>query len=88
LLSTGTAASIRITTRVAEAQDRADGRDLLQALNRAYSGLRRVTDEIAIDSAAQELGGLLEQAAGKFPDLTAKCADLQSRLDEVLRRLV
>jgi hypothetical protein len=31
---------------------------------------------------------LLEQAADKFPDLTAKCADFQSRLDEVLRRLV
>jgi hypothetical protein len=73
---------------IGDLKDRADGRDLLEALNRAYSGLRTVTDEIAIDSAAQELRGLLEQAADKFPDLTAKCADFQSRLDEVLRRLV
>ena len=42
---------------------------------------------VATDSAAQEFRELLEVVSGKFPDLTAKCADLQSHLDEVLRRL-
>jgi hypothetical protein len=60
--------------------------DLLPALNGAYASLRTATDAIAMQSAAQELRGLLEEAAETFPDLTGKCADFQSRLDEVLRR--
>jgi len=69
-------------------QNRPDGADLLRSLNRAYGGLRASQDAVATNSAAQELRDLLEVVSGKFPGLTAKCADLQSRLDEVLRRLL
>jgi len=72
---------------VSDLQDRADGLDLLRSLNGAYGALRASQDAVATDSAAQEFRDLLEGVARKFPDLTSKCADLQSRLDEVLRRL-
>lgn len=68
-------------------QNRPAGQDLLRALNAAYAGLRASQDAIAADSAAQEFRERLEGVGREFPDLTAKCADLQSRLDEVLRRL-
>jgi hypothetical protein len=69
-------------------RDRPDGKDLMRSLNAAYGGLRASADDAAMESAAQEFRELLEAAAAKFPDLTARCADLQSRLDEVLRRIV
>lgn len=68
-------------------QDRPAGLDLLRSLNSAYGALRASQDAVAADSAAREFRDLLEVVARKFPDLTPKCADLQSRLDEVLRRL-
>ncbi len=70
-----------------ELQDRPDGPDLLRSLNGAYGALRASQDAVARDSAAHEFRELLEGACRAFPDLTARCADLQSHLDEVLRRL-
>jgi hypothetical protein len=68
-------------------QDLPDGTDLMRSLNQAYAALRASQDALAMTSAAQEFRDLLESAGRKFPDLTSRCADLQSRLDEVLRRL-
>jgi hypothetical protein len=64
---------------------RGEGQDLLPSLNGAYHGLRTSQDPPARDSAAQEFRDALEAVSEKFPDLTSQCADLQSRLDEVLR---
>jgi hypothetical protein len=72
---------------VGDLQNRPGGADLLRSLNAAYGGLRTSQDAVARDSAAQEFRDALEAVGGTFSDLTAKCADLQSRLDEVLRRL-
>jgi hypothetical protein len=67
-------------------KERLDGVAGLKALNEAYAALRASQDAAARDSAAEEFRERLE-AARQFPKLTAKCADLQSRVDEVLRRL-
>jgi len=69
----------------AELKGRPDGADLMRSLNRAYGILGTSQDEVATRSAAQELCALLEVVSEKFIDLTPRCADLQSRLDEVLR---
>jgi hypothetical protein len=67
-------------------RDRPGGADLMRSLNGAYARLRASEDEAAGEAAAREFRDLLEEAARTFPDLTPRCADLQSRLDEVLRR--
>jgi hypothetical protein len=72
---------------VVDLQECPDSVDPLQSLNRAYGSLRASQDAVAMDSAAHELRNALEVTCGKFPGMTAKCADLQSRLDEVLRRI-
>jgi hypothetical protein len=72
---------------VGELQGRPNGVDLLRSLNASYAGLRTSQDAVAADSAAQEFRELLEEVSRQFPDLTPRCADLQSRLDEVLRRI-
>lgn len=66
----------------ANLRDRTDGRDLMRRLNEAYRGLGAPEGP-----AAQEFRAALEEVSRTFPDLTSKCADLQSRLDEVLRLL-
>jgi hypothetical protein len=68
-------------------QERPDGGELLRALNAAYAGLRTSQDAVARATAAAELGDVLEAVSGTFPDLTPRCADLQSRVDEVLRQV-
>jgi hypothetical protein len=73
---------------VSDLQERPDGEDLLRSLNQAYGRLRTSQDKAGRDTAAQELRELLEEVCRKFPDLTAKSADLQSRLDEVVRRWI
>jgi hypothetical protein len=70
-----------------ELRDSPEGADLQRSLNTAYGGLRTSQDAVARESAADELRELLEVVCQKFPDLTPRCADLQSRMDEVLRRL-
>jgi hypothetical protein len=72
---------------VAQLRNRPDGTDLLRSLNAAYSGLRGSLDAAAMTSAAQEFRELLEVVSHKFPDLIPRCADLESRLDEVLRQI-
>lgn len=67
-------------------QPRPAGLARLRSLNEAYRRLRQSQDAAVTASAAQEFRDLLEAVCAAFPDLTAKCADLQSRLDEVLRR--
>jgi hypothetical protein len=68
-------------------RDGPGGVELLRALNGAYADLRASQDAAAKGSAAGAFRELLEVVARTFPDLTPRCADLQSRLDEVLRRL-
>jgi hypothetical protein len=72
---------------VGDLQGRPGGLELLRAVNRAYGDLRTSEDEVARASAAQELRERLEAVSATFPDLTSRCADLQARLDEVLRHL-
>jgi hypothetical protein len=67
-------------------RDRPGGTDLLRLLNGAYGRLRASQDSVAAESTAAELRDALETVCGKFPELTAKCADLQSMVDEVRRR--
>jgi hypothetical protein len=66
-------------------QELSDGGDLLRALNRAYGALRASQDAVAMDSATQEVREVLEEIGRTFPSLVPRCADLQSRLDEVFR---
>jgi hypothetical protein len=73
---------------VSAQRDRPDGMNLMRSLNGAYAGLRAGADEAVAEAAAQEFRDLLEAAARTFPDLTPRCADLQSRLDEILRRVL
>jgi hypothetical protein len=68
-------------------QRRGGGTTLLKPLNGAYGALRTSQEATARGSVAQELRDLLETVGEAFPDLLPRCADLQSRLDEVLRRL-
>jgi hypothetical protein len=72
---------------VGDLQGRPDGREFVRRLNGAYAGLRTSQDPVAAASAAQELREALEAVAQGQPDLTARCADLQSRVDEVLRKI-
>lgn len=55
------------------------------ALDRAYAEFRRADDPVARRSAAEGFRTCLEKVAEEHADLTARSADLQSRLDEVLR---
>ena len=80
-----TALAFPLAELVGELQRRPDGADLHEALNRAYGELRRSQDAVGEDSAAQGLRDALEAVCAKFADLTPRCADLQGRLDEVLR---
>jgi hypothetical protein len=70
---------------VSELQSRPNGEELLKSLNAAYATLRTSEDDIVRESAACDLRDRLEELSRTFPDLTPRCADLQSRLDEVIR---
>jgi hypothetical protein len=72
---------------VSDLQSRSDGAEFFKSLNGAYADLRASQDAVARNSAAEQFRESLERVTGNFPELTPKCADLQSRLDEVLRRL-
>jgi hypothetical protein len=72
---------------VANLKDRADGADHVKTLNTAYATFRMGQDEVVAESPAQAFREALETVSGRFPDLTAKCADLQSHIDEILRRV-
>jgi len=55
------------------------------ALNGAFAAFSAATDPIILASAAELLRERLEMIAQEHPELVSKSADLQSRLDEVLR---
>jgi hypothetical protein len=62
-----------------------DGEELQRSLNVAYQALRTSPEEVGLE-AADEFRNVLEAISAGFPALTPKCADLQGRLDEILRR--
>jgi hypothetical protein len=66
---------------------RPDGTDRAGELNDIYRRLRSSGDTEALAAAADEFRAALEEVCRRQVDLTAKCADLQGRLDEVLRNL-
>jgi len=55
------------------------------ALNAAFRTFRCADDSVAEQSAAEDLRACLEYIAATCPQLVARSADLQSRLDEVQR---
>ena len=71
---------------VTQVKTRPRGRPHVDSLNQAYDQLRRAGDNIAARSAAGHLCETLEGLASAYPDLTPRCADLQSHIDEVVRR--
>ena len=71
---------------ISQVKSRARGRPHVDSLNHAYDQLRRASDVIAARSAAGHLCDTLEALAHAYPDLTPRCADLQSHVDEVVRR--
>jgi transketolase len=80
------AIGFRVAELVTDLKDRPQGRPHLDSLNQAYAAFRLAQSDLAERSAAGELAQRLEQVARAFPDLVGKSADLQSRLDEMLRR--
>ena len=70
---------------VFELQKRGADSTLTDALNTTFGTFRRADDPVAEQSAAEGLRACLEQLAETHPELMARSADLQSRLDEVLR---
>ncbi len=75
------------TSLVNDLKNRAGGADFVRSVNEAFGHLRAGQDAVATQSAAQEFRESLETISRKFSDVTPKCPDLQSRLDEVLRRI-
>lgn len=57
----------------------------IDALNEAYANFRRADDRIVEESTAEDFRSSLERIAETYPELTPQSADLQSRLDELLR---
>jgi hypothetical protein len=70
---------------VGELQELPEGRVHVARLNRAFVEFQSTNDPLVIRSSAQELGSALEVSAQCFPELVSQSADLQSRIDEVLR---
>ena len=87
-LSSKMAIGFLLAELVALLQQRDGGRANIEALNAAFTRFRRADDQVVEHSAAEELRNCLENAAAAFSDLISRSADLQSRLDEVLRLLV
>jgi hypothetical protein len=71
---------------VSHVKMRSRGRPHVDSLNDAYDQLRRAGDIISARSAAGNLCQTLEGLAHAYPDLVPRCADLQSHIDEVVRR--
>jgi hypothetical protein len=76
-----------IAELVSDVKEKPRGVEHVRSLNEAYDNLRRSRDPISTSSAARMLGDSLEELCQAFPELTAKCADLQSHLDEFVRRI-
>jgi transketolase len=84
-LSAKLAIGFPLAELVTELQERATDSSSTDALNAAFSTFRRADDSVAEQSAAEDLRACLEQIAETYPELVAGSADLQSRLDEVMR---
>lgn len=84
-ISPKVAISFLLAELVDALSQRGSGRAHIDAVNAAYAGFRRSEDRVSEESAAVELRGCLEDIANSFPDLISRCADFQSRVDEVMR---
>jgi hypothetical protein len=72
---------------VNDLRSRGADRDGIRQLNEAYVDFRTSEDPLISRAAAQVLRDRIEYAGQVHADLLPKSADLQSRLDEVLRRV-
>ena len=81
------AIGFRLAELVGDLKQREGGQSHLESLNAAYTSFRIAQSDIVARSAAEQLRQRLETVDTAFPDLVAKSADLQSCLDEVLRRV-
>jgi len=63
-----------------------DGGDLRRELGNQYVTFSNAKDRIAMGSVAVSLRGTLDAVASRYPHLVSKSADLQGRIDEVLRQ--
>ena len=81
------AIGFRLAELVGDLKQREGGQSHLESLNAAYTSFRIAQSDIVARSAAEQLRQRLEAVDTTFPDLVAKSADLQSCLDEVLRRV-
>lgn len=70
---------------VGRLKEEADDSSLIQQLNASFVRFRAATEPAEIRAWGAELARLLEQAARCCPALVSLSADLQSRIDEVLR---
>lgn len=77
-----------IAELVCDLKARSQEQEQVRALNDAYDDLRRADDVISAGLRAGRLCETLEEICRTYPELTPKCADLQSHIDDVLRRLV
>lgn len=66
-------------------KQRPEGRQHMDRLNYAYDLLRQAADRDQAGSAARQLCDTLEKLCHAYPELTPRCADLQSHVDEVIR---
>jgi len=64
-----------------------EGRRHIDSLNEVFTDFRTAEDLVIRRSAADRLGQQLEAAAHDFPQIVSRSADLQSRLDEIVRKL-
>jgi hypothetical protein len=80
------ALSFPLAEVITELKQKPGGQPHVQALNETYDALRRSADNGRRKSAAKEFAEALEKACREHFELTPRCADLQSHLDEVLRQ--
>lgn len=80
------AVGFHLAELVGDVKGRPGGRPHVEALNGAYKSFRTAPSLTLVGSAAGRLRTQLEAVGKAYPDLVSKSADLQSRMDEALRR--
>ncbi|MGE3779746.1 MAG: hypothetical protein AB7F89_21340, partial [Pirellulaceae bacterium] len=81
------ALSFPLAELITDLKERREGQHLVTPLNEAYDALRQSLDLASCRSTARQFADMLERTCEQFPELTPKCADLQSHIDEVVRRI-